>query len=172
MTAARLAGLPPIASSGARVLVLGSMPGAASLSAGMYYAHPRNAFWPIMQALADAGPTSPYPQRLAQLQRVGIALWDVLAHCVRVGSLDARIEASSMVANDFAAFFAAHRAITLVAFNGGTAARAFARHAMQDLPSAVATATLPSTSPAYAAMRFEDKLAAWRTAIAPHLQRR
>ncbi|WP_024889844.1 DNA-deoxyinosine glycosylase [Luteimonas huabeiensis] len=166
---ARLTGLPPVSRPDARVLVLGSMPGAASLAAQRYYAHPRNAFWPIMDAIAGASPDLPYAQRLARLRAAGIALWDVLAHCVRPGSLDARIEPASMVANDFAAFFSAHPQLRLVAFNGGTAAQAFARHAGPALPPGVATVRLPSTSPAHAARSQAEKLASWRAALAPYL---
>lgn len=166
-----LEGLPAVAAADARVLVLGSMPGAASLTAQQYYAHPRNAFWPIMGAIAGAGPQLPYLQRLPRLTDAGIALWDVLAHCVRVGSLDARIEPGSVAVNDFDAFLAAHPRITLVALNGGTAARMFARHVAPSLPRQVASVALPSTSPAHAAMRLEEKLDAWRSAIAPCLPR-
>ncbi len=167
----RLTGLPPVATPEARVLVLGSMPGAASLAAQAYYAHPRNAFWPIMGALAGADPSLSYAERLARLRAAGIALWDVLAHCVRPGSLDADIAADSMVPNDFARFFAAHPRVRLVAFNGATAAQAFARHARATLPTGVASVRLPSTSPAHAALRLDDKRSAWQTAIAPFLER-
>ena len=166
-----LAGLPAVAAADARVLVLGSMPGTASLTAQQYYAHQRNAFWPIMGAIAGAGPQLPYLQRLPRLTDAGIALWDVLAHCVRDGSLDARIESGSVAVNDFDAFLAAHPRITLVALNGGTAARMFARHVAPSLPRQVASVALPSTSPAHAAMRLEEKLDAWRSAIAPCLPR-
>ncbi|QCU72479.1 DNA-deoxyinosine glycosylase [Luteimonas yindakuii] len=172
MSATRLAGLPAVARGDARILVLGSMPGTASLAAQRYYAHPRNAFSPIMGALAGAAPELPYPQRLARLAGAGIALWDVLAHCERAGSLDARIEPGSIVVNDFDAFFAAHPHVALVAFNGGTAARVFARHAANALRPGTATVTLPSTSPAYAAMPLAGKLAAWRAALEPLVRSR
>ncbi|PJJ99116.1 DNA-deoxyinosine glycosylase [Lysobacteraceae bacterium NML91-0213] len=165
-----LAGLPAVATADARVLVLGTMPGAASLAAHRYYAHPRNAFWPIMGAIAGFDPRLPYALRLQRLAGAGIALWDVLAHCVRDGSLDARIDPASVVVNDFGAFLAMHPHITLVALNGGTAARLFARQVAPSLPRQPATVGLPSTSPAYAAMRLEEKLDAWRTAIVPHLR--
>ncbi|UNK43693.1 DNA-deoxyinosine glycosylase [Luteimonas sp. S4-F44] len=155
----------PVVGPGARVLVLGSMPGVASLDAGRYYAHPRNLFWPIMGALFDAGPDLPYAQRLARLRTAGIALWDVAGECVRPGSLDARIEAGSVVANDIAGLLAAHPGIDRIRFNGSAAQTLFRRHVLPTLPHVPDLARLPSTSPAHAALRFDDKLAAWRAGL-------
>ncbi|MEN5352062.1 DNA-deoxyinosine glycosylase [Luteimonas sp. TWI165] len=155
----------PVVGPGARVLVLGSMPGVASLEASRYYAHPRNLFWPIMGALFDAGPELPYAQRLARLQQAGIALWDVAGECVRPGSLDARIEAGSVVANDIAGLLAAHPGIDRIRFNGSAAQTLFRRHVLPALLRVPDLARLPSTSPAHAALRFDAKLAAWRTGL-------
>jgi len=102
MTSEKIRSFPPVATSEARVLILGSMPGIASLTAGQYYAHPRNAFWRIMGKLVGAGPENPYDERLRILKKGGIALWDVLDSCVRPGSLDANI--SNETPNDFAIF--------------------------------------------------------------------
>nr|HRM71210.1 DNA-deoxyinosine glycosylase [Thauera phenylacetica] len=112
----------------ARVLVLGSMPGTASLAAAQYYAHPRNAFWPIMGALFGAGPELPYAQRLERLASAGVALWDVIGRCERAGSLDSAIAPASIEANDFAGLFAACPGIDHVFFNGAAAEAAFRRH--------------------------------------------
>jgi hypoxanthine-DNA glycosylase len=159
---------PPIARADARVLVLGSMPGQASLAAGRYYAHPRNAFWPIMGALVGAGPELPYEDRVQRLQDAGIAVWDVLAACHRPGSLDAAIRRSDATLVDFAGFLDAHPAITRLCFNGGTAADLFRRGAGTDrLARDLALVILPSTSPAHAGMPFEAKLARWRAVLAP-----
>lgn len=160
-------GFPPVAAPGARVLILGSMPGQASLQAGQYYAHQRNAFWRIMGDLLGAGPALPYAQRLGKLTAAGIALWDVIAACERAGSLDADIVGSSVAANDFAAFFAVHRNIAQVFFNGAAAETAFRRRVLPGLSASRLRLTrLPSTSPAHAARSYADKLAAW-SAILP-----
>ena len=155
-------GFPPVAAPGARVLILGSMPGQASLRAGQYYAHERNAFWRIMGDLLGAGPELPYAQRLERLTAVGIALWDVIAACERAGSLDADIVGHSVAPNDFAAFFAVHRNIARVFFNGAAAETAFRRRVLPGLPDlSLRLSRLPSTSPAHAALGYADKLAAW-----------
>ena len=157
-----LACFPPVATPDARILILGSMPGQASLNAGQYYAHPRNAFWPIVGELLGFSPDLPYPQRLQLLQAAGIALWDVIAACERSGSLDAAIVPDSIRANDFAAFFAVHREIRDVFFNGAAAEKAFRRHVAPRLSLAgLSFRRLPSTSPAHAAQGFAQKLAAW-----------
>ena len=86
----------PIGNKSARVLVLGSMPGAESLRAGRYYAYKHNAFWPIMGELFDAGPAVAYEKRVLLLQRAGLAVWDVMASCIREGSLDSDIDEASI----------------------------------------------------------------------------
>ncbi|MDQ5917613.1 MAG: hypothetical protein QG660_724 [Pseudomonadota bacterium] len=156
----------PVAQADARVLVLGSMPGVASLSAGQYYAHRRNAFWPIMGALLGFDPAAPYVQRLAALQAAHIAVWDVLQSCSRTGSLDASIARASEVANDFPRFFRQHPHIAHVFFNGTAAEAAFRRHVLPQLAqSGLAMTRLPSTSPANASFSFDRKLAEWRSAF-------
>lgn len=142
------------------------MPGKASLLAQQYYAHPRNAFWRLMGDLVGAGPTLPYADRLQKLATAGIALWDVIAACERPGSLDADIVRESVQSNDFADFFAVHRSIRQVFFNGAAAEANFRRHVLAGLPGWVLpTRRLPSTSPAHAALSYEAKLAAWSAVV-------
>lgn len=139
------------------------MPGVASLQAGQYYAHPRNAFWPIMGELVGAGTDKPYAERVAILQARGIALWDVLQRCVRPGSLDADITAEAP--NNFAAFFDSHPRIERIGLNGGKAAASFRKYASALAPKRAVAVQLPSTSPAHAARSFTEKCKLWREAL-------
>ena len=158
---------PPIANRLARVLVLGSMPGAASLRAGRYYAHPHNAFWQIMSELFGASPEVAYEKRILILKRAGLAVWDVMASCVREGSLDSDIDEASIVPNDFPAFFDAHPQIGHVFFNGARAEACFRRYVGATLSDRGLHFTrLPSTSPAHASLSLEKKLRAWRAVAA------
>ena len=156
---------PPLARSDARVLILGSMPGEESLRRREYYAYPHNQFWPIMGALFGAGRELPYEDRVRALTRRGIALWDVLKSCERVGSLDGSIVPESERPNALPRFLREHPRIRAVFFNGGKAHSAFARHVMPRLGALAESlrfVRLPSTSPAHAGMPRSAKLAAWR----------
>lgn len=157
---------PPLARADARILILGSMPGVASLRAGQYYAHPQNQFWKILGQLLGFDPAAPYCTRTAALLDARIALWDVLASCQRPGSLDARIHVASAIANDLAGFLAEHPDIKRICFNGSTAENLFRRLGQTQLPHfAIPTLRLPSTSSANAAITPARKLAAWAEAL-------
>ncbi len=159
-----ICGFPPIADRHARLLILGSMPGIASLAAGEYYAHPRNAFWPVLEAIRGIPASAPYAQRVRAVKAAGIAIWDVLGSCQRRSSLDSDIEPASMVVNDFPGFFRSHPAVQAIAFNGGTAATLFRRHVLAQLPERhrdLPMYPLPSTSPANARLTLADKRRAW-----------
>ena len=156
-------GLAPLATSQARVLVLGTLPGQLSLQKGEYYAHPRNVFWRLLGELVDAGPEHPYEDRCRRLTAAGIALWDVCDRAARPGSLDANIDVDTVEPNDIAAFLKAHPRVGLVCFNGAKAATLFRRLVLpnQELRPDVRFEALPSTSPANAAMPYEGKLRKW-----------
>jgi hypoxanthine-DNA glycosylase len=161
-------GFPPIADSRANVLVLGSLPGRKSLEMRQYYAQPYNTFWRIMGALFGADPGLPYGARLERLRAHGVAVWDVLAAGEREGSLDSAIEQSTIVVNDFGEFFTRHRGIRLICFNGNTAAGLYRRKVRPVLAgewAAIESTVLPSTSPAYAGLPFEQKLDRWSAAL-------
>ena len=158
-------GFAPVADQHARILILGSLPGQRSLREQQYYAHPQNSFWRIMQALVGA--TGSYEQRCKALIDSRIALWDVLEESIRPGSMDADIKTETAACNDFDEFFAAHPELRLVCFNGQKAAQLFQKLVIRDAEVvALRFEIMPSTSPAYAAMRYEQKLALWRRAIA------
>lgn len=164
---ARLQGLAPVVDAGVRVLVLGSFPGAASLQAAQYYAHPRNAFWPVMAGVLDTPelPDLPYAQRLARLLAGHVGLWDAVASCEREGSLDTAITAAQ--ASDLPSLLPRLPALRAIACNGSKAHQETLRLLRgQDLP----LLRLPSTSPAHAGLRLADKLQAWEAALRPLLR--
>ena len=162
----RIRSFPPIENPDATLLILGSMPGKESLRAGQYYAHPRNAFWPIMGELTGATPDLPYEIRIEKMKAAGIALWDVLASCTRPGSMDADIDPDSIRANDFAAFFRKHPRITHVYFNGAMAEQYFHKHVGESLgEQKLRYQRLPSTSPAHASLSHAQKVKAWRAIL-------
>lgn len=155
-----------------RRLILGSMPGKRSLDENQYYAHPRNSFWPIVSTLLGFSITGDseqnYTRWLSALCQANIALWDVLQSCDRESSLDADIVDASIVVNDFARFFNVHKNITHIYFNGAKAQQLYNRHVLPMLDERAASILsfrLPSTSPAHAALSFEQKLAAWRIVL-------
>jgi hypoxanthine-DNA glycosylase len=160
---------PPIETSDARVLILGSLPGPVSLGRGEYYAQPRNLFWRIMAAMTGCPATASYADRTGSLKARGIALWDVCESAIRVGALDTAIVTASVDPNDFATFLTRHRRIELICFNGTRAAALYARLVVPKLAreaQALRRTTLPSTSPAHASMPFNDKVLRWRGALA------
>ncbi len=147
-----------------RVIILGSMPGVASLEAAQYYAHPQNAFWRIMGSLFGFDHEVGYDSRIAEIRKLPIILWDSLQSCHRSGSLDSSIDFKTARANDFPGLLKRHPDIRAIFFNGATSEKYFRRLALSKLPSfdAVELLRLPSTSPAHAGMSFEQKLSAWR----------
>ena len=145
------------------MLILGNAPSVLSLASQQYYGNPRNAFWHIAGELFGFDPAAPYAERTAALVARGVAVWDVLRACRRVGSLDSAVERDSMVPNDFDEFFDAHPDITRVFFTGGGAEANYRRLVRVDAD--VTYARLPSTSPAHT-MPIATKLAAWHEIMA------
>lgn len=161
------AGFPPILGCQANTLILGTLPSQQSLIKGQYFGHPRNAFWPIMGKLFGAGPEIAYTERARMLSGSGIAVWDVLKSASRPGSMDAAIDEETALPNDFGTLHENHPELQLLCFNGQAAGRLFRKLVpmeIQESFAAVRFVTMPSTSPAYAAMGFEEKLQRW-TAI-------
>jgi len=167
----------PVAGEQSKVLILGTMPGQASLQAAQYYAHPRNAFWPILLSVINRKPVSAtqshqleYRQRIQQACSAGYALWDVLAQCHRPGSLDSKIQRASEIPNPVQTWLSDNPTVTRVCFNGKTAAALFKRHIEKKLSQdlldrPIEFFTLPSTSPAMASLNLEQKYQAWHSAL-------
>jgi len=141
------------------------MPSVASLDKQEYYGKTQNAFWRIMGELFGAGPDLAYPDRVARLTEQGVAVWDVLATCVRHGSLDSAIDMSSAEANDIPALLQQYPAIRHVFFNGKKSEQIYCKKVLAqqpDLRSDIVYQGLPSTSPAMAMLNFEGKLQQWQ----------
>ena len=152
-----LTGLAPVLGPDTRILILGSFPGAQSLAAGQYYAHPRNQFWPLVSKLAGEDLAAlPYAERLQRLLKHGFGLWDVLGACEREGSLDSAIRQPA--ANDFEHLRSLCPRLQTVGFNG----QASGKFAPQFAQAGYRTVVLPSSSPAHMTLSFEQKLQVWR----------
>jgi len=155
----RKTGFRPVVDARTRVLILGSLPGEASLAAGQYYGNPRNGFWALLEGVLDTPLVAlDYADRLAALQARGVGLWDVIAEAERPGSLDAAIR--DPAANDLIALVETLPALRAVAFNGATAAKLGTR-LLAAVADRVALVALPSSSPAHAARSLAEKAAAW-----------
>lgn len=152
-------GFAPILGEQPRVLILGTLPSQRSLRERQYYGHPQNAFWWIMSRLLNFDPSLDYSARTRLLTQHHIAVWDVIASCIRPGSMDADIDAASVRPNDFSVFFQKTPSLKAIAFNGKAAQGLFRKHAGADWP--VDLLLLPSTSPAYASITKDAKLEAW-----------
>lgn len=158
----RHASFPPVVDDRTGTLILGSLPGAASLAAGRYYANPHNQFWRLLGTVAGIELEGlGYDARLSALLAHGIGLWDVIAEAERAGSLDAAIR--NPAANDLVRLVGSLPQLHTIGFNGGTAARI----GIAQLGAAAARfrlVRLPSSSPAHA-VPLAAKLAAWQALI-------
>lgn len=168
-TAVLLTSMPPIVSGTPRVLVLGSMPGELSLRRGEYYANSQNRFWSLIEDILSVPRSADYEHRTEALTSAGVALWDVLKHCSRVGSLDRRIKPSTEQPNDFMEFFGDHPTITRIVFNGQKAVQSFRRlvapNLRPELATRLTTIVAPSTSPANARIGRSTLANVWQQAL-------
>jgi hypoxanthine-DNA glycosylase len=161
-------GMPPVVGDRPRVLILGSMPGERSLRAQQYYAHPTNAFWPIMGDLLEMPSDASYPARLRAMKANRMALWDVVYSCRRRGSLDSNIQKSTVVPNDLEGLLSTHPTLKAIVFNGKKAQELFLRHIAKQRhldATEPALVALPSTSAAHASLSRETKREQWRVIL-------
>ena len=153
-----LEGLARVIAADTRLIILGSFPGAASLGAGQYYAHPRNRFWELVGAVIGVDLRAlQYDERLARLRASGVGMWDVIAQADREGGLDSAIRGHAP--NALAELVEALPQLRTVAFNGGTSAR-IGRRQLEAGGRVLTLIDLPSSSAAYT-LAFDDKRRAW-----------
>lgn len=148
----------PIADRNSRILILGSIPGSASLIKRQYYGHERNGFWKVIYSLFEEDYEDDYGKRKMFLLSHDIALWDVIKSCEREGSLDSNIRNPEV--NDFKEFFKEHPNIKKVFFNGQKAFALFKKTEGFQFEG-ISFTRLKSTSPANA-VRLSEKLEDWR----------
>ena len=149
---------PSISNKDAKLLILGTMPGIASLELNQYYGHPRNTFWKLLFTILEQPYSLDYEIRKKLVLDNQIAIWDVLQACVREGSLDNAIEQE--IPNDFILFFKKHPKLEFIVFNGKLAAKYFKQYV--STTNKYKQITLPSTSPANAGVSWEQKLKEWQ----------
>lgn len=150
---------PPFVNSETEILILGTMPGIASLEKQEYYAHPRNHFWKIIYSLFDKLPVSDnFEEKIKLLKANKIGIWDVLENCERKGSLDIHIK--NHKPNDFESLFKTYPNIKKIIFNGKESHKYFWKSFGQI--KGITYHVMPSTSPANT-MSFENKLKNWST---------
>lgn len=154
----RKTGFAPVVDANTRLLILGSLPGDASLKAGQYYGHPQNAFWRLVGGVVGHDLAAlPYDERLEALKAAYVGLWDVIAGAERRGSLDADIRNAE--AADLRQLIADLPALRAVAFNGATAVR-IGRRSLAGVEG-LSLIDLPSSSPAHATRSFAQKAEIW-----------
>ena len=170
----KITSFPPIVTKESFILLLGSMPGQKSLNLQEYFAHSQNSFWHIMDAICGASPLLPYAERVQKLNENRIAVWDVLQHCEREGSLDSAINLESEVPNNFEQFLTKYPQICHIFFNGKKADNSFRKKVWPELSPQVrdriSLTTLPSTSPANTQLTRKKKIDVWQekiTAVMP-----
>jgi len=157
---ARIYGFPPVFDEHAEILILGSMPSVESLNQSFYYAHPRNAFWPMISEILGEPIPMDVADKKVMLIRHRIALWDTVGSCIRPGSLDSAIRDPQP--NDFSLLFARCPGLRHIFFNGAAALRLYRR--LVKLEDGCIHHQMPSTSPAYT-LKYETKLSIWRLAL-------
>ena len=161
--------LAPIETQDSNVLILGSMPSITSIKNRQYYAHPQNQFWQIIQKIIGVTAKLNYSNKIKMLNQAKIALWDMLASCIRPGSADSKI--TNGISNDINNFLQTHPDISKICLNGITAANYFRIYQNNNLNSIfpkkrnLQICKLPSTSPANARISFNQKYQIWRSAL-------
>jgi len=150
-----------------KLLILGSLPGKKSIAEQQYYAHPRNALWPILCDWMQLPASMSYEQRIETALDRGIGFWDVVAQAERPGSLDSDIKSPSVHYNPIDQLIPSLPNLKCIILNGGAAMTLFKRAGFNQEAKemGVASIQLPSTSPAHASMTLEEKRVAWHSVL-------
>lgn len=165
MNAPHKSSFAPVVNDQTRILILGSLPGDASLAQQQYYAHPQNRFWHLLSDLLGIELVDQtYAQRLQLLLDQQIGLWDVIAQAQRRGSLDSQIRQRND--NDLLSLLSTLPHLTAIAFNGATASK-IGLKILGEAQARYSILQLPSSSPAYT-LAYPQKLQAW-SALKMHL---
>jgi TDG/mug DNA glycosylase family protein len=141
----RIRSFDPIVDENSWVIILGTIPGPESLRRGEYYANKRNQFWKIIYGVFGKKPHSTYQQKIEFLKRKGVALWDVLQSCERVGASDSKI--TNEKPNDIEGLLRKNPGIRAIFFNGKKSEELFQKLTASNTLT-IKHKTLPSSSPA------------------------
>ena len=175
------ASFTPIVPERAKILVLGSIPGVRSIEQGQYYAHPQNAFWPMLARIypeficassieqwqRGCHHQLPFARKAELLEAASIALWDVLASAWRENSSDQSIQ--SEICNPIAQLLQDYPSIQKILLNGKKSGKLFSQKILPKISlQNYQIYNLPSSSPAYASLSFDTKTVAWQQALRPH----
>ena len=154
----KISSFPPIINENSKILILGSIPGVKSLEMQQYYAHPQNKFWKIICEIFNEEFTTNYQQRIEILEKHHIALWDVIDTCERKGSLDSEIRNEE--ANKIEELLQNFPNIKAIFCNGQKSYKNLQKILGKKFRMPIIV--LPSTSPAYAGLKYEEKLLSWQ----------
>jgi hypoxanthine-DNA glycosylase len=141
----------PIIFSNTTTLILGSFPSIKSFENSFYYAHPKNQFWTILSQISNY-PINNKDQKLWLLKELKLGLWDIVKSCKRENSSDSNLK--DITPNNIEALLKEYPAINKIAFTSHFAQKIYNKY-FGSLD--INTIYLPSPSPAYAAMSFEQK---------------
>ena len=149
----------PIIFKDTEVLILGSFPSIKSFENNFYYAHPRNQFWKILEAVTSY-PVNNRDQKLWLLKECKFGLWDMIKTCSRDNSLDSSLENEDV--NDIAGFLEENPSIKKLVFTGKKAQALYETHFLH---LEIERVYLPSPSAAYAKMNIEEKIKIYKAEL-------
>ena len=144
----------PIIFPDSKILILGSFPSLKSFEDAFYYAHPRNQFWQLLEKVFnEKAPTK--EKKIALCKKHHIALYDSAKSLKRDSGNSSDSNLKEIIPYDFKAFLLNYPMIEYILFTGKKAEQIFNK---ANKGFKIKKILLPSPSPAYASMSFEQKL--------------